>query len=141
MTAQFERHPGNVFVFVNPPEADKVANASRFYHDWKVVATGIASDVQTQTTPPVEKQTTEPAPVSTPEPPKQSLASLLREVDAIMHPAPRVNTEPGTRGNHYIETGTTKANPDSALMAYWNRTRYERSDAEMAYRKNRKAVC
>ena len=135
MTAQFERQPGNVFVFVNPPTAAHVANASRAYQDWKTVASQIIADVQRQTTPPVEKQ------ISTPEPPKQSLASLLREVDAIMNPAPRVNTE-AARGTHYSDpSGTPKANQDSALMAYWDRKRYEKSDAEMARIKARKAVC
>ena len=55
MTAQFERQPGNVFVFVNPPTAAHVANASRAYQDWKTVASQIIADVQRQTTPPVEK--------------------------------------------------------------------------------------
>ena len=125
-----------MFVFVNPPTAAHVANASRAYQDWKTVASQIIADVQRQTTPPVEKQ------ISTPEPPKQSLASLLREVNAIMHPAPRVNTENGTQGNHYSDpSGKPKANPDSELMAYYNRVMQRKSDAEMAYRKNRKAVC
>ena len=90
------------------------------------MATGIASDVQTTEPAPVEKQ------ISTPEPPKQSLASLLAEVDAIMDPPARVNANPA-RGNHYSDPGVkSKTNPDSELMAYWNLKRYEKSDAEMA---------
>ena len=113
MKAQFDRKPGSVFVKVNPPKAGHVANARR--QDWKLIAHEMIAEVQRPTTPPVEKQI--PEPVSTPEPPKQSLAELLIEVDAIMYPV-RVNTEPA-RGNHYSDhSGTPKANRDSALIAY-----------------------
>ena len=50
-----------------------------------------------------------------------------------------MNTENGTQGNHYSNpSGKPKANPDSELMAYYNRVMQRKSDAEMAYRKNRK---
>ena len=56
------------------------------------------------------KPISQPAPVSTPESPKQSLAELLAEVDAIMNPPPRLNTEP-PRGHHYTE-GFAKRKPN-----------------------------
>ena len=130
--AQFDRTPGSIIVKVKPPAAAHVAKTKRAYQDWKPVASQIIATVQTPEPAPVEKQ------ISTP--PKQSLQSLLSEVDAIMQPKGRANTEPGTRGNHYSEPGKTKTNHYSELMAYWDRKRYEKSAAEMAYRKNRKAV-
>ena len=84
--------------------------------------------------------TTQPAAVSTVEAPKQSLKSLLAEVDAIMDPPARVNTAPGHHGHHYTEA-KPKIDYQSPLRAYWDRVMQRKSDAEMAYRKNRKAVC
>ena len=133
MTAKLNRTPGSVFVKVNPPKAGHVVNARR--QDWKLIAHEMIADATAPVrNPSVEKQ------ISTPAPPKQSLQSLLKEVDAIMQPADRTNTEPGTRGNHYIEPSgnQTKANPDSELMAYWDRKRVEKSDAYMA---RKRTVC
>ena len=123
--AQFDRQPGSVIVKVKPPAAH-VAKTERAYQDWQPVASQIIATVQT------------PEPVSTPEPPKQSLQSLLAEVNAIMQPADRTNTDPRTRGNHYIEPGKTKTNQDSVLMAYWNRKRYADNEAYIA---KKRAVC
>ena len=128
--AQFDRTPGSIIVKVKPPAAAHVAKTKRAYQDWKPVASQIIATVQTPEPAPVEKQ------ISTH--PKQSLQSLLSEVDAIMQPKGRANTEPGTRGNHYIETGKTKTNPDSELMGYWNRKRYADNEAYIA---KKRAVC
>ena len=70
--AQFDRTPGSIIVKVKPPAAAHVAKTKRAYQDWKPVASQIIATVQT------------PQPVSTPEAPKQTLAELLQEVDAIM---------------------------------------------------------
>ena len=81
--AQFDRKPGSVFVKVNPPKAGHVANARR--QDWKLIAHEMIAEVQRPTTPPVEKQ------ISTPETPKQPLAELLQEVDAVMEAKPALS--------------------------------------------------
>ena len=125
--AQFDRQPGSVIVNVKPPAAH-VASVNQAFQDWQPVASQIISDVQTDT----------PAPVSTPA--RQSLQSLLSEVNAIMQITPRVNTKK-TDGYHYGGAVVSrKTNPDSELMAYWERQRQRKSDAVMAYQKKR-AVC
>ena len=73
----------------------------------------------------------------------QSLQSLLAEVDAALDPKPRVNTEPITNDCYHYSGYTVKPKPDyeSGTFAIWNSIRQKRSDAEMAYRRNRaKAV-
>ena len=70
--AQFDRQPGSVIVKVKPPAAH-VAKTESAYQDWQPIASQIISDVQAET----------PAPA----PAKQSLQSLLSEVDAIMQKA------------------------------------------------------
>ena len=136
--AQFDRQPGSVIVNVKPPAAH-VASVNQAFQDWKPVASQIISDVQTDTPEPqpVSTPTTRQQPVSTPEPAKQTLQSLLKEVDAILY-APRVNTEK-IRCFHYGDAVVSpKTNYDSELMAYWERKRVEKSDAYLA---RKRAVC
>ena len=127
--AQFDRQPGSVIVNVKPPAAH-VASVNQAFQDWQPVASQIISDVQTET----------PEAVSTPTTARQNLQSLLSEVNAIMQITPRVNTEK-IRGFHYGDAVVSpKTNPDSPLMAYWERERQRKSDAVMAYQRKR-AVC
>ena len=83
------------------------------------------------------------APVSTPEakpvsenPLGDKLNALITEVDDLLNPPARLNTE-AIAGHHYIETSKRKANYDSPAIAYWDRVMQRKSDAEMAYRRKR----
>lgn len=137
--AQFDRQPGSVIVNVKPPAAH-VASVNQAFQDWQPVASQIISDVQTETPEAVSTPTTRQQPVSTPTTARQNLQSLLSEVNAIMQITPRVNTEK-IRGFHYGDAVVSpKTNPDSPLMAYWERERQRKSDAVMAYQRKR-AVC
>lgn len=71
--------------------------------------------------------------------PKQSLAELLSECDAILNPPARVNTQPIDRDCYHYSGYTVKpkTNPDSPLMHYWNMQRQKKSDDYMGYRKQR----
>ena len=138
--AHFERKPRSVIVNVTPP-VTHVAITERAYQDWKPVASQIISDVQTETpaNATVSTPTNRQQPVSNPATAKQSLQSLLQEVDTILY-APRKNTEK-IRGFHYGGAVVRpKTNYDSELMAYWDCQRQRKSDATIAYQRNR-AVC
>ena len=123
MANELIRTEGNVFVSVAPPAPVKQATqAKRFYREWTDVANTIASEIPT------------------PEPePKQTLAELLTEVDAILNPPDRVNTQPIDQDCYHYSGYTVKpkTNPDSPLMLWWQAERHRRSDAEMEYRKSR----
>ena len=78
---------------------------------------------------------TEATPVITPETPKQTLADLLAEVDALMNPPVRVNTET-PRGHHYGDAVVSrKTNYDTPLMHWYDSERKRKSDSYIAYRK------
>ena len=133
--AQFDRTPRSVFVTVDPPvtHGKKLESA---YQDWKPIGSQIISDVLTDTPAPEPVRTLSEHRQNTATA-KQSLQSLLSEVNAIMQITPRVNTEK-INGYHYtgytVKRGT---NWESPLMVYWDLQRLRKSDARIAYQKNR----
>ena len=143
MAAKLNRTPGSVFVSVEAPP-QKTAHAA-ISADWK----SIAHEMIAESTPlaaPAAKPITQPAPVSTPAPKPvitnplgDKLNALRAEVDNLLNPPPRVNTEP-VRGYHYENPIKPKIDYDAPLRAYWDRVMQKRSDERMAYLKNRKGV-
>lgn len=136
--ADFQRTEGSVFVSVAPPTSVRQATqARRFYRDWSSVADAIASEMPTPTPKPVIEAT--PEAVSD-NPLGDSLKNLLAEVDAIINPKPRVNTEQITRDcYHYGEPRKhPQTNWESPAVAGWRAYQHRKSDALMAYLKQRR---
>lgn len=92
------------------------------------------------------KRTVDETPESTPEPNPvdDTLKALLAEVDELLYPAPRVNTEPMTDACYHYSGYTVKpkaTNYDAPAVMAWQRYQHIKSDAEMEYRRKRaKAV-
>ena len=92
-------------------------------------------------TPDLPKAETIATPVSD-NPLGDELNALIAEADELLNPSPRVNTSTEICGHHYVEPPSKKGktNYDAPLVTWWNAEMHRRSDAEMAYRRERAEV-
>ena len=142
MTAQeLIRTEGSVFVQIAPPQTpDQTTTARRTYQEWTDVAGQIASEVPTPAAAAAAAAKTITQPVSD-NPVGEKLNALLAEVDNLLDPPARVNTQPIRNScYHYENPIKPKIDYDAPLRAWWDRVMQKRSDEHMAYLKNRKAV-
>ena len=142
MTAQLVRTPGSVFLSVEAPPQKKAQAA--ISADWKSIAHEMIAEA-TPPAAPAAKPITQPASVITPEPNPvgESMKALIAEIDELLDPKPRENTQPINDWCYHYGTGITvkprETNWEAPAVVAWNAYMHLKSDALMAWKRNRNA--